>query len=119
MPATHRRAILLLEILGLSFDFSGMLPKATGWLKRSAAAFALLGCGCGGLAAFEGPPQGELVYAQRCAVCHDTGVDGAPVLRDPKSWAARTEKPDSILRGHVVRGYLSYAKEGGRAGHHA
>ncbi|MDP3558873.1 MAG: c-type cytochrome [Legionellaceae bacterium] len=36
-----------------------------------------------------GPQTGQQVYEQHCALCHTTGVAGAPKFRDMQDWKQR------------------------------
>lgn len=80
---------------------------------RVAGLFIVLGCVGAEAAALETPLEGEVVYRERCAVCHDSGADGAPVLGDAASWEGRVQKPDIVLRAHLARGYFLMPKKGG------
>lgn len=48
--------------------------------------------------------SGELVYEQRCAVCHKAGIAGAPKLGDGDAWASRTDKGLDTLVTNAIRG---------------
>lgn len=46
----------------------------------------------------------EAKYAQTCAVCHNSGVAGAPKKGDTKAWAQRLAKGDAALVSSVKNG---------------
>ena len=77
---------------------------------RKADLSILMALACGHALAIESsigsPDDGGLVYRERCAVCHDSGVDGAPVLGDTTSWAERAQQPEFILKQHLLQGYF-------------
>ena len=53
----------------------------------------------------EDPLLGEKVYRRTCALCHDQGIAGAPVLGMQKDWANRTVKgPESLLK-NALQGF--------------
>jgi len=48
---------------------------------------------------------GEQTYKAACAVCHDAGAAGAPVLGDKSAWTSRLEQGIEILQEHAINGY--------------
>ena len=52
-------------------------------------------------AAMAGPD----VYSQACAVCHGTGVGGAPMLGDKEQWAGRIAQGMDLLTQHAIGGF--------------
>lgn len=46
----------------------------------------------------------EAKYAQSCAVCHNSGVAGAPKKGDSKVWATRFAKGEDALVSSVKNG---------------
>ena len=44
-------------------------------------------------------------YKASCAVCHNTGVTGAPILGDKSDWRKREGKGWDVLYSHAVNGY--------------
>ncbi|HSH27973.1 MAG TPA: c-type cytochrome, partial [Wenzhouxiangella sp.] len=46
--------------------------------------------------AFDGSTDGEMIYSQVCAACHDTGAAGAPKL-EAGDWTDRLEKGRDTL----------------------
>jgi cytochrome c5 len=78
-----------------------------------AAVFALASCahddaGAGddadGLSA--GPINGEAAYLEHCAVCHETGMLGAPREGEPQDWQARSSLWQAVLMEHAKTGYF-------------
>jgi cytochrome c5 len=49
--------------------------------------------------------SGEQVYQEACALCHETGVGGAPMISDPAAWAPRLEQDRAVLEDHVINGF--------------
>ena len=45
-------------------------------------------------------------YVQSCAVCHDAGLSGSPILGDKKAWGVRLELGITSLYEHAINGYL-------------
>lgn len=60
----------------------------------------------------EGAAEGRLVYRAACSRCHDTGVDGAPVIGDSDAWAARSLNWHTVLEQHADEGFLSMPARG-------
>ena len=89
-----------------------MLRHASASARAAVSLPFLLGCGCGDAVGLETAVEGKTVYEQRCAVCHDAGVDGAPILGDTASWTARAQQPDVVLRQHLVQGYFLMPAKG-------
>ncbi len=48
---------------------------------------------------------GELVYNQNCAICHRSGVGGAPIVGNDKDWIDRAAGGMLMLKQHAVKGY--------------
>ncbi|MBT4522560.1 MAG: c-type cytochrome [Halieaceae bacterium] len=48
---------------------------------------------------------GESVYRASCAVCHDSGIGGAPVLGDASDWLARIGKDVGTLYSNAINGF--------------
>lgn len=46
----------------------------------------------------------ETKYSQTCAVCHNSGVAGAPKKGDTKAWAQRLAKGEAALLVSVKKG---------------
>jgi cytochrome c5 len=49
--------------------------------------------------------SGEQVYQEACALCHDAGVGGAPMIGDQAAWAPRLEQDQAVLQDHVLNGF--------------
>lgn len=50
-------------------------------------------------------PAGQVIYEQRCMVCHRDGVAGAPKFRDEASWKARLAGRDiDALVASAIKG---------------
>jgi S-disulfanyl-L-cysteine oxidoreductase SoxD len=48
---------------------------------------------------------GDLVYNQYCAICHRSGMSGAPVVGNETDWKARVAGGMLTLKQHAVKGY--------------
>ena len=57
--------------------------------------------------------SGQEAYEMACARCHDTGVDGAPVTRNPADWENRSHLWQAVLMEHARDGYLDMPAKGG------
>ena len=51
-------------------------------------------------------------YAKSCAVCHASGVAGAPKKGDKAAWAPRIKQGDAVMLGHVKNGYKAMPPKG-------
>lgn len=58
--------------------------------------------------------DGAKVYQSTCAVCHATGVAGAPKLGDRKAWAPLIEEGQAILTAHGYVGVRGMPAKGGK-----
>ena len=63
--------------------------------------------------------SGAQVYQEACALCHDAGVGGAPMIGDQAAWAPRLGQGVSALEEHALNGFQGSAglmpAKGGRA----
>lgn len=61
--------------------------------------------------------DGEAVYNQACAACHNSGVGGAPMLGDVDQWSERLAKGRDALHQSGLKGVAGTAMmaKGGRA----
>ncbi len=59
------------------------------------------------------PAAGQAVYQQRCRLCHDRGMMGAPRLGDRAAWEDRLAKGEEALLQSVVRGLKGMPPRGG------
>lgn len=66
--------------------------------------------------AVTGLPEGELVYQDACASCHDTGIEGAPVTGNQDAWAERLIKGRQALVENTLRGIGNMPPRGGVPG---
>lgn len=70
---------------------------------------------CGGaVAAASGgkPRSGEEVYTGSCAMCHGTGVGGAPKLGDKGAWKPRIAQGATTLHDHALVGIRAMPPKG-------
>ena len=49
--------------------------------------------------------DGQTVFKQTCAMCHQWGVAGAPKFADKKAWAPRIAKGKETLYKHAIHGF--------------
>jgi len=76
-------------------------------------AIALVGCGPRDpsqkiAAESDKPPSPDRVarlWSQSCALCHVTGVAGAPRAGDLEAWSPRLAKGKPMLLKHTIEGY--------------
>lgn len=54
----------------------------------------------------------EATYTQNCAVCHDSGMAGAPKHGDADAWAARLEKGMDTLVHNAITGINAMPPKG-------
>ena len=57
--------------------------------------------------------RGYRAYAQVCARCHDTGLDGAPITGRRDDWRERSGLWQAVLFRHAEEGYLRMPARGG------
>lgn len=48
---------------------------------------------------------GKMVYKQSCAICHNAGVSGAPMLGDTADWKMRATAGMLTLKQHALEGF--------------
>lgn len=58
---------------------------------------------------------GEQAYEQQCAGCHETGINGAPVVGDTAYWEHRSRLWQAVIMDHAKTGYLDMPARGGRS----
>jgi cytochrome c5 len=75
---------------------------------------AILAAACFGFAAAPAAADGAKVYQSVCAVCHTSGVAGAPKLGDRKAWAPLIEEGQAILTAHGYVGVRGMPAKGGK-----
>ena len=49
--------------------------------------------------------QGEALFKKTCAMCHQTGVAGAPKLGDKADWGPRIAQGKDTLYKHAIEGF--------------
>ena len=50
-------------------------------------------------------PEQMLLWTNSCALCHVTGVGGAPIVGNHDDWADRLEQGNELLLEHTLEGY--------------
>lgn len=103
-------------------------------MKRRNMMFACVAASLAGLAACRSAPEvapppamsdtdrapisvaeaGKQAYLTHCAGCHETGLEGAPVVGDRGYWEARSRLWQAVLSDHAKAGYLDMPAKGGR-----
>ncbi len=61
------------------------------------------------------PAKGKAVYDTSCAVCHATGVAGAPKAGDKAAWSARLGQGYAGLYDNALKGIRGMPAKGGNA----
>jgi len=61
------------------------------------------------------PLNGREVYVRSCAMCHSSGVGGAPRPGQGEDWAERAKKGPAELMMSVLRGKGGMPPKGGNA----
>jgi len=56
--------------------------------------------------------DGKRTYERVCAGCHETGVEGAPVVGKAGDWQRRSRLWDAVLLEHAEHGYLKMPAHG-------
>lgn len=64
--------------------------------------------------AFDGSTDGEMIYQNVCAACHDSGAAGAPMVSDAESWGERLDKGRDGLVETAINGLGAMPPRGGR-----
>ncbi|MDA0977965.1 MAG: c-type cytochrome [Proteobacteria bacterium] len=52
-----------------------------------------------------GPAAGEGIYTQACALCHETGIGGAPARGDRGAWKTRIDQGLDVMVRHAIEGF--------------
>ena len=53
------------------------------------------------------------IYKKNCAMCHASGLAGAPKLGDSNAWEKRNQKGMDVLMQHVIHGFNAMPPKGG------
>lgn len=69
-------------------------------------------CAAAAVVASNGPRSGEEIYTASCAMCHGTGVAGAPKLGVAGDWAPRLEQGLEVLYTHAIEGFNGMPPKG-------
>jgi len=77
--------------------------------------------GCGNTTSPEGSPEvasapahpGEEIFLRNCAVCHISGMSGAPVISKPEQWAELLPKGVDALTLSAINGLGAMPAKGG------
>lgn len=58
--------------------------------------------------------NGEAAFVDHCAVCHETGMLGAPRAGEPEDWQGRSTLWQAVLMDHARTGYYDMPPRGGK-----
>jgi len=58
--------------------------------------------------------DGEAAYEENCAVCHETGMMGAPREGEASDWKDRSNLWQAVLMEHAKTGYFEMPARGGK-----
>lgn len=64
--------------------------------------------------AFDGSTDGQMIYQNVCAACHDSGAAGAPMVSDAESWGDRLDQGRDSLIQTAINGIGAMPPRGGR-----
>ena len=78
---------------------------------RSWIALVLAMSGATSLAS-ERMEDGKRSYEAICAKCHETGVEGAPVVGRAEDWSERPQLWEAVLMEHADDGYIKMPARG-------
>ncbi|MFK8067254.1 MAG: cytochrome c5 family protein [Gammaproteobacteria bacterium] len=98
MPAKGGRADLSDDDVKAAVDY--MIKAAGGTVAMAATAEPAA------MAASSGGADGKAVYDASCALCHTTGVAGAPKYGDAEGWKARIAQGNDTLYDHALNGFM-------------
>ncbi|HSP58270.1 MAG TPA: c-type cytochrome [Halomonas sp.] len=62
-----------------------------------------------------GSVDGESIYGNVCAACHESGAAGAPVRGEEDAWSERVEKGFATLLDHSINGFNAMPARGGNS----
>ncbi|HLR86713.1 MAG TPA: c-type cytochrome [Wenzhouxiangella sp.] len=108
-PSTARQSAVKDRLAPVAGVYSGDTGRAAAQAAAEKAAAASVD-----KVAFDGSTDGEMIYSQVCAACHDTGAAGAPVS-EPGAWDEQLEKGYDTLLTHAIEGFNAMPARGGRA----
>ncbi|MDH4274232.1 MAG: c-type cytochrome [Gammaproteobacteria bacterium] len=49
--------------------------------------------------------EGKAAYDNACAMCHNSGIAGAPKLTDKAGWKDRLAQGEAVLLEHSIKGF--------------
>ena len=65
-----------------------------------------------GVAASERLEDGKRTYEKICAKCHETGVEGAPIVGKQSDWEGRSHLWEAVLVEHAENGFINMPARG-------
>ncbi len=75
----------------------------------SSLALLLLG---GAAGASERLDDGKRTYEKVCSSCHETGVEGAPIVGNKEDWSGRSDLWEAVLVEHAEKGFVKMPAKG-------
>jgi cytochrome c5 len=92
-----------------------LLFNRSGGLMKVSIIFVVVAALLLPAAAFSQDMTGEQVYQKTCAVCHTSGVAGAPKLGDKPAWAHRIGEGMDIMYKSALQGDGAMPAKGGNS----
>lgn len=56
--------------------------------------------------------DGKRTYEKVCANCHETGIEGAPIVGNKEDWSDRSDLWEAVLVEHAEQGYVKMPAKG-------
>jgi cytochrome c5 len=92
-----------------------LLFNRSGGLMKVSIIFVVVAALLLPAAAFSQGMTGEQVYQKTCAVCHTSGVAGAPKLGDKPAWAHRIGEGMDVMYKSALQGDGAMPAKGGNS----
>ena len=78
----------------------------------SAASGCILLCFGISAGASERLEDGKRAYDKICSACHETGIEGAPVVGNAEDWSPRSDLWEAVLVEHAQQGFIKMPAKG-------
>ncbi|MEP5569150.1 MAG: c-type cytochrome [Halioglobus sp.] len=56
--------------------------------------------------------DGKRMYEKVCSSCHETGVEGAPIVGNKEDWSDRSDLWEAVLVEHAEKGFVKMPAKG-------
>lgn len=56
--------------------------------------------------------DGKRTYEKVCSSCHETGVEGAPIVGNKADWSGRSDLWEAVLVEHAEKGFVRMPAKG-------